>query len=73
MMEIKNLLVETVWALYQWLDEDTDNMLIKLIAGTKLREIINMLNESRLQNQNGFDKRNRYTNKALENVGEKKK
>lgn len=59
MMEIKNLLEETVWAFYQWLDEDTDNMLIKLIAATKLREIINMLNESRLQNQNGLDKRNR--------------
>ena len=37
-MEIKNLLVETVWAFYQWLDEGMDCMLDQ----TKMDQTVSM-------------------------------
>ena len=45
MMEIKNPLVETVWAFYQWLNEGMDCML----AQTKMDKIACRLNSTILQ------------------------
>ena len=45
MMEIKNPLVETVWAFYQWLNEGMDCML----AQNKMDKIACRLNSTILQ------------------------